>query len=187
MSGEPITRDKVAKKEFFWGCLPFISTPPEVVDRMLYLASVGSSDVVMDLGCGDGRILLAAVEKFGAKRAIGYEIRGDLVGEAQRLFDSRGLGGRVRLVRGDLLDADLSEATVIAIYLTETGNERLKSKFEAEAKPGTRIVSHGFGISGWRAVKVDESTGKRIFLYKVPWSHGDGARVLKERKFRFWG
>lgn len=157
-----------SRQKFFWGCLPFVTTPTEVVDRMLELACVATSDVVMDLGCGDGRILMAALEKYGARMAIGYEIREDLVRTAQELFGSRGLGKRVRLVKGDLLEADLSEANVIAIYLTSTGNQRLKSKFEDEAKPGTRIVSHGYGVEGWKPAVVDGVTGNKIFLYQVP-------------------
>jgi len=176
-----------SKQQFFWGCLPFVSTPAEVVDRMLELARVTPSDVVMDLGCGDGRILMAALEGFGARMAIGYEIREDLVRAAQGLFDSRGLGERVRLVMGDLLEADLSEASVIAIYLTGTGNERLRSKFEDEAKPGTRIVSHGFGVEGWKPAIVDVVTGNKIFLYEVPGAFSEGDMELPARKWlRFW-
>jgi precorrin-6B methylase 2 len=173
-----------SRQEFFWGCLPFVTTPTKVVDRMLELARVTTSDVVMDLGCGDGRILMAALEGFGARMAIGYEIREDLVRAAQELFDSRGLGDRVRLVKGDLLKANLSEASVIAIYLTGTGNERLRSKFEDEAKPGTRIVSHGFGVEGWRAAIVDGITGSRIFLYEVPGAFKEMKGISKG--LRFW-
>ena len=130
---------------------------------------------------------MAALEVFGARMAIGYEIRADLVRAAQELFDSRGLGGKVKLVRGDLLEADLSEASIIAIYLTGTGNDRLRSKLEDEAKPGTRIVSHGFGVEGWKPVIVDEATGNKIFLYEVPGAFTEGDRELPARKWlRFW-
>lgn len=171
------------KKEFFWGCLPFVSTPLDVVTRMLELARVGPSDSVMDLGCGDGRILMEALEHFGANRAIGYEIREDLVKEALATFEAKGLMERVKLVKGDLLGADLKEATVITIYLTGTCNELLRSKFEEEAAPGTRIVSHGYGVDGWRPSVVDGTTGHRIFLYDVPRSYSPNSIPLR---LRFW-
>lgn len=161
-----------------------MTTPLEVVRRMLELARVGPKDSVMDLGCGDGRILLEALERFGAKRAIGYEIREDLVKEALRTFEVKGLGERVRLVKGDLLGADLREATVIAIYLTGTCNEMLRSKFEVEAAPGTRIVSHGYGIDGWTPSVVDEATGHRVYVYDVPRAFSPARSPMK---LRFWG
>ena len=176
-----------SRQEFFWGCLPFVTTPTEVVNRMLELARVTASDVVMDLGCGDGRILMAALEKYGARMAIGYEIREDLVKVARELFDSKDLGERVRLMKGDLLEADLSEASVIAIYLTGTGNQRLRSKFEDEAKPGTRIVSHGYGVEGWKPAIVDGVTGNKIFLYEVPGAFKQEDNKLPAQKWlRFW-
>lgn len=174
------------KGEFFWGCLPFVATPPEVVKRMLELARVSPSDTVMDLGCGDGRILMAALEQFGARRAIGYEIREDLVGATLKTFQSKGLGGKVKLVKGDLAQADLAEATVIAIYLTGTCNDMLRSKFEGEVKPGTRIVSHGFGIEGWKASIMDETTGSKVFLYETPQAFREGGGLPLEKSLRFW-
>ena len=155
-------------QDFFWGCLPFVATPPEVVHRMLKLAKVSPSDTVMDLGCGDGRILLSALSDFGARMAVGYEIRGDLIKEALAMFESKNLIDRVKLIKGDLLSADLSEASVIAIYLTGTGNDKLRSKFEEEVKPGTRIVSHDFGVDGWKPAKVECFGGHKIYLYIMP-------------------
>jgi ribosomal protein L11 methylase PrmA len=170
-----------AGEKFFWGCLPFVATPPEVVRGMLALAEVGPSDTVMDLGCGDGRILLAAVEDFKARMAIGYEIRKDLIESVRQTFESKNLSNRVKLVQADLLRADLSEATVIAIYLTATGNDRLRPKFERECQPGTRVISHGFGIDGWSQSKVSSFQGHKVYLYVVPKSfnidHGDPGSV----------
>jgi precorrin-6B methylase 2 len=153
---------------------------------MLELAKVGPSDTVMDLGCGDGRILLSAVVDFNARMAIGYEIREDLIQTTRKMFESRNLADRVRLVHADLLGADISEATVLAIYLTGTGNDRLRSKFEKESKPGTRIVSHDFGVDGWRLSKMELLGNHKIFLYEAPRAFSKDRRknVLNRFKFR---
>jgi precorrin-6B methylase 2 len=173
-------------QDFFWGCLPFVATPPEVVHRMLELAKVNPSDIVMDLGCGDCRILLSALSDFGAKMAVGYEIRGDLIKDALDMFESKNLIGRVKLIKGDLLGADLSEASVIAIYLTGTGNDRLRSKFEEEVKPGTRIVSHDFGVDGWKPAKIERFGGHEIFLYIVPGAFKRNNRKYSLGRLKFW-
>lgn len=173
-------------KDFFWGCLPFVATPPEVVHRMLELAKVGSSDTVMDLGCGDGRILLSALSDFGAKMAVGYEIRGDLIKDALDMFESKNLIDRVKLIKGDLLNADLSEASVIAIFLTGTGNDKLRSKFEEEVKPGTRIVSHDFGVDGWKPGKVESFGGHKIYLYLTPEAFRKNNRNSSLGRLKFW-
>jgi SAM-dependent methyltransferase len=173
-------------QDFFWGCLPFVATPPEVVHRMLKLAKVSPSDIVMDLGCGDGRILLSALSDFGARMAVGYEIRGDLIKEALDIFESKNLTDRVKLIKGDLLSADLSEASVIAIYLTGTGNDKLRSKFEKEVKPGTRIVSHDFGVDGWKPAKVERFGGHKIYLYIMPEALIENNRKPSLGRLKFW-
>jgi len=173
-------------QDFFWGCLPFVATPPEVVHRMLELAKVSPSDIVMDLGCGDGRVLLSSLSDFGAKMAVGYEIREDLIKDALAIFKSKNLIDRVRLIKGDLLNADLSEASVIAIYLTGTGNDRLRSKFEEEAKPGTRIVSHDFGVDGWKPNKFECFGGHKIYLYVLPEAFRKNYRKSPLGRLKFW-
>jgi len=174
------------EKEFFWGCLPFVVTPPGVVRRMLELARVGSSDVVMDLGSGDGRVLLTAVKDFGAKMAIGYELREDLIKSARERLESLSLQDRVMLVKGDLMDADLSETTVIFIYLTGTANDRLRFKFEEEVKPGTRIVSHDFGMEGWNPAKVESFEGHKIYLYVAPAAFEKHSQKPSKWRLKFW-
>jgi precorrin-6B methylase 2 len=173
-------------QDFFWGCLPFVATPPEVVHRMLELAKVSPLDIVMDLGCGDGRILLSALSDFGAKMAIGYEIRGDLIKDAYDIFESKNLIDRVKLIKGDLLGANLAEASVIAIYLTGTGNDKLRSKFEEEVRPGTRIVSHDFGVDGWKPAKVENFFGHKIYLYIVPEAFRKNNRKSSLGRLKFW-
>ncbi|MEM2904326.1 MAG: SAM-dependent methyltransferase [Candidatus Bathyarchaeia archaeon] len=165
---------------------PFVASPPEVVRKMLEVAGAGPSDVVIDLGCGDARMLVTAVTEFGAKMAIGYELREDLYKSDLRLIESKNLLGRVRLVNADLQGADLSEATVITLYLTSTANEKLKPKFEREARPGTRIVSHDFSMNGWRATRIERFNGHTIYLYVLPEAYQHGGHTSVKESWRFW-
>jgi 16S rRNA A1518/A1519 N6-dimethyltransferase RsmA/KsgA/DIM1 with predicted DNA glycosylase/AP lyase activity len=139
---------------------------------MLEVADVGPGDVVYDLGCGDGRVLLMAVEAFGADRAVGFEIDRRLCHRLTEKVRRRGLADRIEVVHRDLFDADLSRATVISIYLTERGNNLLKPKLLAEATPGTRVVSHNFDMPDWaparRARLQFALYHPKIFLYVVP-------------------
>ncbi|MFQ5762662.1 MAG: class I SAM-dependent methyltransferase, partial [Candidatus Bathyarchaeia archaeon] len=129
---------------------PFIPTPPETISRMLEVGKVGRDDVLYDLGCGDGRILIAAVKQFGVKKAVGFEIRKDLYEAAVKEVEKHGMQDRVLIENKDFHEADLSKATIITLYLTGTANSDLKPKFEKECKPGTRIVSRVFIIDGWK-------------------------------------
>ena len=150
--------------------VPFLSSPPEVVKRMLKLASVGSGDVVYDLGCGDGRILIAAVEVFKAKEAIGYEIRNDAYKRALEEVAKANLQERIRILNNDFFEADLSRPSVISLYTDSLTNEKLKRKLEKETAPGTRIVSHDFPVPGWQPLAEDTlpDHSHTIYLYVVP-------------------
>lgn len=148
--------------------VPYIPTAARTVRRMLSMARAGSGDVVYDLGCGDGRALVMAVKEFGVKKAVGYEIRGDLCEYAESKIVSQGLEGKIRIVHGDLFNADLSEATVITLYLNIAANERLRPKLEREAKAGTRIVTHDFEIEGWRPTEIEVLSPDVIYLYTIP-------------------
>jgi len=127
-------------------CAPFVSSPHDVVRKMLEVARATKDDVLVDLGCGDGRILSTAIKDFGVKAAFGYEIREDLFKTASGEVEKLNLGNRARVYNRDLFQADLKEATLITLYLTTYANERLKPKLRAEARPGARIVSHDFMI-----------------------------------------
>jgi len=140
---------------------------------MLELADAGADDVVFDLGCGDGRILLTAVEEFGVKKAVGFELDPALCESARGELESRGLKGRVEVVNGDLFHADLSPATLVTLYLTTLVNERLRPKLEDELQEGARVVSHDFPIKSWETAKCDRPSHyaiglRRIYLYRVP-------------------
>lgn len=139
---------------------PFVPTPPEVVERMLDLAGVTSADVVYDLGCGDGRIAIAAARR-GA-RAVGFDIEPHWVGESQKNAGEAGVEGLTSFELQDALTADLSPATVVMLYLVEWSTRMLDEKLAAELRPGARIVSHSFGMGDRPAEKTEQwvdSTG----------------------------
>ncbi|MGH8703819.1 MAG: class I SAM-dependent methyltransferase [Burkholderiales bacterium] len=150
---------------------PYVSTPYEVVAEMLQLAAVGPGDLVYDLGCGDGRIVIAAAKEFGA-RGVGVDIDPRRIAEANAAARRAGVAQHVRFVVQDLFQTDLSDATVVALYLFPEINEKLKPKFLAELKPGARIVSHEFGIGDWppaRTALVDlGGAHKYVHLWIVP-------------------
>jgi len=127
---------------------PLITTPDEVVERMLALAAVGPGDVVVDLGSGDGRIVIAAAQKFGA-RGLGIELDATLVESSRKRAREAKVDDRVRFMQGDVLRADLSGASVVTVYLLPGLMGRLQARFINELAPGARIVSHAFGMAGW--------------------------------------
>jgi len=127
---------------------PFITTPPEVVERMLELAGTRADDLVVDLGSGDGRIVIAAARKYGA-RGLGIELDGKLVRRSRENAEAASVADKVRFVEGDVLVADLSQATVVTVYLLPALMGQLQARFIDELAPGTRIVSHAFGMAGW--------------------------------------
>jgi predicted RNA methylase len=137
---------------------------------MLEAAHVKPGEVVYDLGSGDGRIVITAAQKFGA-RGVGVEIRPDLCQAARERIKSLGLEDRVRMVEGSALRVDLSSADVVTMYLLTSSNERLKPNLEKYLKPGSRVVSYEFPIKGWKPVEaIVLQTGKtehRIYLYEM--------------------
>ena len=155
--------------------IPFVSTSPHIVKQMLEVAQIGTEDIVYDLGCGDGRMLIAAVKEFGAKKAVGYEIREEVYQAALWEIERRNLQDKITVIKGDLFKADISEASVIILYLSAEALKLLTPKLEKEAKHGTRIVSRNFEINKWQpinAVPLTSSTGnpssRLIYLYKIP-------------------
>ena len=148
--------------------VPYFPSTDEAVDGMLKLAEVGPNDVVYDLGCGDGRIVIAAAKYFGA-RGVGVEIDPAPLRMAVYYARRAGVEGRVRFVRGDLFDADISGATVVTLFLLETVNRRLLPKLLKELKPGTRIVAHRYGFGdAWPAEKTIQAGASTLYLWAVP-------------------
>ncbi len=152
-------------------CAPFVSSPHDVVKKMLEVAKATRDDVLCDLGCGDGRILTTAVKDFGVKAAFGYEIREDLFKTASSEIEKSNLMGKVHIFNRDLFQADLKDATLITLYLTTYANERLKPKLRAEARPGARIVSHDFMINGWKPSRKENYNEHTIYVYSIPDSY----------------
>lgn len=149
---------------------PYVSSPVRVVDRMLELAAIKPGETLYDLGCGDGRILIAAVERYKVK-AVGVEISPKLAAKAVASIQRAGLQAQARVIPGDLLHVDFSGADVVAIYLSTQMNAQLRPLLEKYLKPGARVVSHDYAIPGWKAAKVDRTEGANshvIYLYEIP-------------------
>ena len=146
---------------------PFVATPDPVVSAMLKLAGVKKGDVVYDLGCGDGRIVVAAAKQYSA-RGVGIDINPDRIEEARARSREAGVEKLVRFEVNDLFDADIHEATVIALYLLPEMNLRLRPKLLKDLKPGTRIVAHTFHMGDWKPEKEQTVEGSRIYLWTIP-------------------
>jgi precorrin-6B methylase 2 len=145
----------------------YVPTPQEVVDGMLKLARVGRNDVVYDLGCGDGRIVVTAARDFGA-RAVGIDIDPIRIREAAENIRVAGVGDRVKLIEGDLFATDIGEATVVTLYLLSRLNLKLRPKLLKELRPGTRIVSHAFDMDDWKPQRTESIGSSTIHLWTVP-------------------
>jgi len=146
---------------------PYIPTPQDVVDRMLTLAEVSSKDIVYDLGCGDGRVVITAAKKYGA-RGVGIDIDKDRIDESRRNAREAGVSSLVRFERGDILEANVSEATVVTLYLVSSANLKLRPILTKQLPAGARIVSHTFGMGDWQPDKVDkfaDGRGDQRVLY----------------------
>ena len=146
---------------------PFVPTPQEVVDKMLQLADVTKADIVYDLGCGDGRIPITAAKVYGA-RGVGVDIDPQRIAESNANAKAAGVTHLVTFKLQDALTTDLSEATVVTLYLLSSSNLKLRPILTRQLKPGTRIVAHNFGMGDWEPDKVDtfnDSAGSRRTLY----------------------
>lgn len=149
---------------------PYVPTPPRVVERMLQLAGVDKTDTVYDLGSGDGRIVITAAQKFGA-RSIGIELDDNLVKSTEDRIRALKIESRARILHANVFDVDLSDASVVTLYLLTLGNEAVKPKLESNLKPGTRVVSHDFQISGWVPIRTETLKGRprdhQIYVYEI--------------------
>ncbi len=151
--------------------VPYVPTPTEVVEEMLRVANVGKNDVVYDLGCGDGRIVITAAQKYGA-RGIGIDINPERIKESNENAKKAGVSDRVKFIQQDLFETNFSEATVVTLYLLPAVNLRLRPKLLADLKPYTRIVSHAFDMGDWapdRVIKVQgNQTERTVYYWVVP-------------------
>ncbi len=149
----------------------WVPTDQEYIGGFFELAPVSPNDVVYDLGCGDGRLLFAALDK-GAGKVVGIDIDPERIRVCKEAAEKRGFNGRATFIESDVMQADLSGATVVFCYLLTTASAALKPKFEKELKPGTRVVMESFPVPGWKPQKTHEITqgfGYRSFYsYTMP-------------------
>ena len=149
---------------------PYIPTPQLIVERMLTAGHVTPDDTVYDLGGGDGRVVITAVQKFGA-RAVGVEILPDLCRRATEKIKTLGLEDRARMVEDSVFRVDLSPATVVTMFFLTDSNERLKPNLEKYLRPGARVVSNQFPVRGWKPTEVihvkSGNMDHSIFVYKI--------------------
>jgi SAM-dependent methyltransferase len=155
--------------------VPYVPTTNEAVKAMLKLADVKPSDIVYDLGCGDGRIVIAAAKEYGA-HGVGIDINPERIAEAKENAKQAGVEKLVRFGEDDLFDADIHEATVVTLFLLDSVNEKLRPKLLKDLKPGTRVVSNTFRMGDWKPDKelnVGDpvegfSLSRRLFLWTIP-------------------
>lgn len=146
----------------------YVPTPPEVVAAMLKMAAVTKNDVVYDLGCGDGRIPVTAAKEYGA-RGVGIDIDPQRIKEANENAKQAGVTDKVKFMEADLFTTDISEASVVTLYLLPSLNLKLMPKLMKELKPGTRIVSHSFDMgTEWKPEKTEEIEGRTIYFWTIP-------------------
>lgn len=150
----------------------YVPTPPEVVEQMLEMAKVNKNDVLYDLGSGDGRIPITAVQKRDVRRAVGIEINPERIQEANANAQKAGVTDRVTFVNQDLFESDFSDATVMTLYLLPSLNVKLRPQLFSQLKPGTRIVSHDFDMGEWKPERVEkvQTSGRThtVYLWTVP-------------------
>ena len=146
---------------------PHVPSSEEAVRKMLELAELKKGECLYDLGSGDGRIIIIAAKEFGA-RAVGVELREDLVKQTQRKIEELNLTGLVKVIHGDLMQADIRPADVVTLYLTTTANEKVAPKLQKELRPGTRVVSFCFKIPGWTPTKIVDMDTRSLYLYTIP-------------------
>ncbi len=150
---------------------PFVPTPQDVAERMLELAGATRNDVVYDLGCGDGRLVVTAAKKYGA-RGVGVDIDPERIAESQANAKAAGVEGLVTFRVQDAMTVDVSQATIVTLYLLSSSNLKLRPHLTKQLRPGARIVSHAFSMGDWRPDKVDTFTDangstRTLYLWKA--------------------
>ena len=150
---------------------PYVPTPQDVVLRMLELAGVTKDDVVYDLGCGDGRIVITAAQQFGA-RGVGIDFDPERIAEANANAERAGVQDIVTFIEQDAMQADVSEATVVTLYLLSSSNRKLRPILTRQLRPGSRIVSHAFRMGDWepeetRRFEDEHGYGRTLYLWRA--------------------
>lgn len=146
--------------------VPYVETPDEVVQKMLQIAQVGPSDTVMDLGSGDGRLVIAAAQRFGA-RGVGVDLNPENIEIARSAAESAGVSSRVQFVRADLFDIDITEATVVTLFLLRDVNLALRDRLRKELRPGSRVVSRQFDMGEWEPTVAVGDIADKIYCWTI--------------------
>jgi len=147
--------------------VPYVASKPEVVKAMLTIANIDSTDIIYDLGCGDGRIVITAAKEYGAS-GVGVDIDPNRIQEANENAERENVTDKVKFIEQDLFDVDFSSASVVTLYLLPYVNLKLRPKLLEQLKPGTRVVSNEFDMGDWKPekeIKVGEST---IYFWVIP-------------------
>ncbi len=148
-------------------CAPFVQTPVEVAKKMIQLADLKSGQMLFDLGAGDGRLVIMVAQETEAS-AVGVEMRDDLVERARSEIKRLNLEGKVSMIHDDFFNVDLGKADVVTLYLTTSGNERLRPKLERELRKSAKVISHDFKVGNWKpSVVYGELLGHTIYSYAV--------------------
>ena len=145
----------------------WVPTASEYMDAFFELAPISSSDIIYDLGSGDGRLLFAALQK-GAGKCIGIDIDPERVNASREIAKNKGLDGKLTFIEGDVLEQNLSAASIILCYLFTNASAALRPKFENELRSGTRVVMESFPVPGWKPAKTKEIDGRSFYLYIMP-------------------
>ena len=163
LAGSPLTgQESTVHKD-----VPYVPTPPEVVEAMLKLGGAKAGDIHYDLGCGDGRIVVTAVQKFGVARATGYDIDPQRIKEANENAKQAGVEDKTKFILGNLFDADFRDATIVTLYLLPDVNLKLRPKLLSDLKVGSRIVSHQFSMGDWEPDQKIEVGWRTVYLWTV--------------------
>lgn len=179
----------------FWGdhpdsLAPYVPSPLGIVREMLSIAGAGPGDVVYDLGCGDGRVLFTAVMEFNVSRAVGYDLDQEMVDMVEKKVREEGLIERISAIQANFMEADMSEATIVTLYLTTSGNAKLRPKLEADLKPGARVISHDFPVQSWVTDLPDNAPhilgSHKVYLYRIPDAYRKEALHPKEDNEDRW-
>jgi len=157
--------------------VPYVPTPQDVVERMLQMAKVGKTDVLFDLGCGDGRIVITAAKQHGA-RGTGIDLDPERIGEARKNAEQAGVASRVNFKVADLFETDVSAASVVTLYLLPNVNTRLRPRLWKQLKVGSRVVSHAFDMGPeWPPERTDQVDGRTIYYWTIKEAHKKAAKA----------
>jgi precorrin-6B methylase 2 len=150
---------------------PYVSSPQQIVDKMLESAALKAGEILYDLGSGDGRVLITAAQKYRAK-AVGIEISDDLVRSTGEQIRKLSLQDLVTVIHADMMTVNLSPADVVTLYLETGSNDKLRPNMERDLKAGARVVSHDFQVPGWKVTRIEKidiyNRPHRIYIYEMP-------------------